>query len=124
MRNRCFETWHFCLDLNNFSSRGIGRSVLIAFGLKLLTINKGRQACKLKKYWVWVRFVELPGSVIAGIPNESIISRDFDIGTLTSAPFETAFSVVSNALQHSYTLVDRDIFAGYENVRRRGLLLS
>src|SRR5688572_29291687 len=43
-------------------------------------------------------------SVIAGIPNTSEFSRDYDIGTLTTeTPYMNTFSGVTNVLQHSYT---------------------
>ena len=53
------------------------------------------------------------GSVVAGVPNESIISRNVDIGTLTSTPFETVFSFPTNFIHHSYTF-DLDVPATVE----------
>lgn len=43
------------------------------------------------------------GHVIAGVPTISDFTRDFDIGTLTSTPYVTAFSGTTNFIQHSYT---------------------
>ena len=38
----------------------------------------------------------------AGVPTTPI-SQDFDIGTLTSTPYENSYSVGNTLLQHSYT---------------------
>lgn len=42
------------------------------------------------------------GSVAAGVP-EGPFSHNYDIGTLTSTPYENVFSGETNLLSHSYT---------------------
>lgn len=44
----------------------------------------------------------LLGEASAGVPNFSY-SHDYDIGTLTSTPYETSFGAGVNMLLHSYT---------------------
>jgi hypothetical protein len=65
-----------------------------------------KKEISMKGKTIWslgsILFFIFSGSVAAAVP-EGPFSHNYDIGTLTSTPYENLFNGTSNLLQHSYT---------------------
>jgi hypothetical protein len=72
--------------------------------MKLINISEMKREISMKgKVWgLSSIFLLFSGNAAAGVP-EGPFSHNYDIGTLTSTPYENVFSGETNLLTHSYT---------------------
>src|SRR5689334_22939915 len=72
--------------------------------MKLINISETKREISMKgKVWgLSSIFLLFSTNIVAAVP-EGPFSHNYDIGTLTSTPYENVFSGGANLLQHSYT---------------------
>jgi hypothetical protein len=74
--------------------------------MEFIRVSEIKREISMKGKKIWslgsILFLMFSGSVAAAVP-EGPFSHNYDIGTLTSTPYENLFNGTSNLLQHSYT---------------------
>jgi hypothetical protein len=72
--------------------------------MKLINVSEMKREISMTgKAWGFISILLIfSGNTAAGVP-EGVFSHNYDIGTLTSTPYENVFSGETNLLTHSYT---------------------